>query len=605
MGEVVPIRGESGEGSDSRRLRAVIYLRVSTLEQAATDYGDDGYSLQAQGEACRRTAERLGADVLEEYVDRGKSARNADRPQLQAMLKRIGELKDVDLVIVHKVDRLARNRADDIQIVLALKKAGASLISATENIDETPSGTLLHAIMAAVAEFYSGNLAQEAKKGMKKKAELGGTPGNAPVGYLNQRDRIDGKDIGIVVPDPDRADHVRWAFQRFAEGHETVASLAAVLAERGFTLRRTARYPERQAGTSMVHRMLRNRFYAGYVRFAGVEYEGRHEPLVDEETFQIVQDNLTSRSNAKDKPRSHPHALKSVLHCGHCGRRMGLVDALSRSGLRYPYFYCLGRQADPTSCPQKYVRVERVEDAVLRHVQWLRIRPERQNRLRAAAIDFFKSRTEESAREIRLAQGRIDRLKRRREKVKEAYFADAMGIEELKVEQQKISRELVMAEGTIQRYAAVAERLETGIDAALAVLANPAVLYRSAPDSIRRQLVQELFEKIWILDQKLVGADLTRPYLELLGVDATEAAQAATSHPDAGQITYDRRDPRTYLRVERPVGALAVDDLNLRPNNLAGGSNLKQLVGLTGFEPAASSSRTRRATKLRHSPNVG
>ena len=420
MGKVVPIKPDAEQ--EPPRLRAVVYLRVSTLEQAATDYGEDGYSLQAPREACRRTAERLNADVVEEYIDRGKSARSADRPQLQMMLKRIGEQKDVDLVIVHKVDRLARNRADDVQIVLALKKAGAALVSATENIDETPSGTLLHAIMAAVAEFYSGNSAQEARKGMKKKAEVGGTPGNAPVGYLNRRDRVDGKDIGIVVPDPDRADHVRWAFRAFADGHETVASLAAALTDRGFTLRATARYPERPAGTSVVHRMLRNRFYAGYVTFAGVEYPGRHEPLVDEEIFQAVQDNLTSRNMAKDKPRSHPHPLKAVLHCGHCGhcgRRMGLVDALSRSGVRYPYFYCLGRQENPSSCPQRYVRVERVEDAVLRHMQWLRIDAERRSDLRRAVLEFFSSRTDESAREVRLARGRIDKLKRRREKVKE------------------------------------------------------------------------------------------------------------------------------------------------------------------------------------------
>ena len=120
----------------------MLYLRVSTAEQAATDYDDDGYSLHAQRDACRRAAERLNADVVDEYVDRGKSARSADRPQLQLMLRRIRDQRDVDYVIVHKVDRLARSRADDVQIVLSLRQAGATFVSATENIDETPSGTL-------------------------------------------------------------------------------------------------------------------------------------------------------------------------------------------------------------------------------------------------------------------------------------------------------------------------------------------------------------------------------------------------------------------------------------------------------------------------------
>ena len=69
--------------------RAVIYLRVSTSAQADTDYGSEGYSIPAQREACRRTAESLDAQVVEEYVDRGESARSADRPALLAMLERI------------------------------------------------------------------------------------------------------------------------------------------------------------------------------------------------------------------------------------------------------------------------------------------------------------------------------------------------------------------------------------------------------------------------------------------------------------------------------------------------------------------------------------
>ena len=87
-------------------------------------------------------------------------------------------LKDdsVTYVIVHKVDRLARNRLDDAQIHLMIQQAGAELVSATENIDETPSGMLLHGIMSSIAEFYSRNLAHEVVKGMEQKAKTGGTP---------------------------------------------------------------------------------------------------------------------------------------------------------------------------------------------------------------------------------------------------------------------------------------------------------------------------------------------------------------------------------------------------------------------------------------------
>ena len=118
---------------------AVIYLRVSTKEQAERDADPEGYSIPAQREACRRKAVQLGAAVIEEYVDCGESAKTADRPALRQLLARL-QRGDVTHVIVHKVDRLARSRADDVTIGFALKAAGAQLVSVTENIDDTPSG---------------------------------------------------------------------------------------------------------------------------------------------------------------------------------------------------------------------------------------------------------------------------------------------------------------------------------------------------------------------------------------------------------------------------------------------------------------------------------
>ena len=167
--------------------RAVIYLRVSTADQARAADAAEGYSIPAQRQACTRKAHDLGAEVVAEFADRGESGRSAARPQLQRMLARLGEHGDVDYVIVHKVDRLARNRADDVQIQLAIERAGARLVSVTENVDDTPSGQLVRNIMADLAEFYSANLATEILKGSTEKARRGGTPHKAPLGYRNIR----------------------------------------------------------------------------------------------------------------------------------------------------------------------------------------------------------------------------------------------------------------------------------------------------------------------------------------------------------------------------------------------------------------------------------
>lgn len=165
--------------------------------------------------------------------DRGESARTADRPQLQALLARIQQDGDVDAVVVHKLDRLARNMEDHVAIRALLRRRGVGLVSITENVEETASGRLVEGIHALMAEFYSANLAAEARKGMAEKAKQGGWPHQAPIGYLNKRASMGGRRVAFIVPDPERADLVRSAFQLYATGGYSVAQLAEELTERG------------------------------------------------------------------------------------------------------------------------------------------------------------------------------------------------------------------------------------------------------------------------------------------------------------------------------------------------------------------------------------
>ena len=163
-------------------MRCVIYLRVSTKEQAEKDLTEEGFSIAAQREVCVRRIRDEGWELADEYVDKGESARTADRPRLRAMLARIGEESDVEAVVVHKIDRLARNMEDHIAIRALLRRRGVALVSVTENLDDTASGRLVEGIHALMAEFYSANLAAEVRKGMGQKAKLGGYPHKAPLG---------------------------------------------------------------------------------------------------------------------------------------------------------------------------------------------------------------------------------------------------------------------------------------------------------------------------------------------------------------------------------------------------------------------------------------
>lgn len=281
---------------------AVSYLRVSTRGQAERGGGhDEGFSISAQREANKNKAQSLGAMVGKEFVGRGTSAKSADRPQLQAMLEYVKDNADrVDYVIVHKVDRLARNREDDAQISKVLREYGVQLVSTSESIDETPSGMLLHGIMSSIAEFYSQNLATEVKKGMNEKVKGGGTVGRAPLGYRNVR-RIDekGREERTVEIDEERAPLVKMALEEYATGDWSANDLADHMAECGLYTRPTPKMPSKPIPVQTLFKMLSNPYYKGVVVYKGVEYPGAHKPLISDETFEQIQTVLASKVNGE------------------------------------------------------------------------------------------------------------------------------------------------------------------------------------------------------------------------------------------------------------------------------------------------------------------
>jgi site-specific DNA recombinase len=195
------------------RKRGALYLRVSTLSQVRTDYDPEGISIPAQRVACERKAQQIGIDVVEEYVEPGKSATNIEkRPIFQQMLARIREQRDIDYVIVYKLSRLNRNRVDDAKVLMSLRRYHVGLVSATESIDDTPVGQLMHGILASFNEFRSAEDGADIRYKMGQKAKNGGTLGRAPLGYENVPVKLDGYEVRSVAIDEARAPLVKEAF---------------------------------------------------------------------------------------------------------------------------------------------------------------------------------------------------------------------------------------------------------------------------------------------------------------------------------------------------------------------------------------------------------
>jgi site-specific DNA recombinase len=196
--------------------RAVMYLRVSDKSQVERDDTEEGYSIPAQREACVQLLREQGWSLVDEYCDRGESASKDDdaRPKFNAMLQRIYEQGDVDVIVVHKRDRFARNAARHLALRAALRKRGVRLESVVNKLEETAAGYLAEGIEALVNEYHSANLSAEVKKGMRQKAQMGGWIHRAPIGYLNRKEWESGRRKAFVVLDPERAPLV-------AESHGT------------------------------------------------------------------------------------------------------------------------------------------------------------------------------------------------------------------------------------------------------------------------------------------------------------------------------------------------------------------------------------------------
>ncbi|WP_022887472.1 recombinase family protein [Glaciibacter superstes] len=469
--------------SDQQSLRfepltAVSYSRVSTDRQVGSGSTDDGFSLTAQRAANKRHALSLGAVVVAEFVERGASARTTNRLELQRMLEYVSTRK-VDLVVVHKLDRLARNRADDVQIVEALRGAGVRLVSTTENIDETASGRLVHGIMASIAEFYSHNLSTEVKKGLRQKVDEGGTAGRAPLGYGDQ----------------DRAPHISWAFEQYARRTWSVPRLTEALSSRGLSSRSSERVTGAPLGLSAVRRMLRNPYYKGVVTLNGVEHRGSHQPLVSAELWEKVQTVLVARRYS-ERSRVHNHFLQGMLYCYSCDRRLILQHVTSASGKRYTYFACSGRQASPINCHQRAIPITEAEHRVEQLYAYLSITTTERQQIENEEIEHRRTTDTDHLTQLGEIDDHLRDLDERQLKLLDAYYAGALPRTLFLDQQRWLTGRRTQAAHTRDRLKMSSDESRRELAQHLDVLEGCVRLYTGGNPVRKRDLNGTLFQKI-------------------------------------------------------------------------------------------------------------
>ena len=556
--------------------RAVLYLRVSSRGQLETDYDEDGLSIEGQREQCRRKALDLGAEIVEEYVERAESAKTDQRPALQRMLSRIRAERDIQYVILWKVDRFARNRRDDANMLFEIELAGARLVSATENIDETPAGRLMHGMLASFAEYYSRNLGAEVVKGATQKAKRGGTLGIAPIGYLNVRERLDGREIRTIAVDSDRAPLVRWLFEIYATGHYSVNDMVSLLEARGLRSRGTRRYTPRALNHASVYAVLTNDYYSGVIRYGGKKYPGRHQPLIPRELFDEVQTILRSHKQSGERERKHQHYLKGSVFCAECGLRLTYSRNIGNGGA-YEYFVCPGKQRQ--QCSQGYHRVDRVDEAIERYYATVLLSDADCDIVRREVRTRLNEMAAVSERESRRCTTVLRELEEQEKKLLRAHYDDRVSPSLYDEEQARFAREREQTEGIIARLQLDFADIEKTLDHALQLIGSEMQqVYLRASDTARRLFNQAIFERIEIEREDVAQVELARPFSDLKSLrEAQETASdptevlAGVKAGDLGSWPQEDEDPNPWGSGPFALGSIST-----------------KMVGAAGFEPATS-----------------
>jgi len=339
---------------------AVLYLRVSTDEQA-----DGPLNLFNQEQKCRNYCDLRGYHVVGVFVDSGESARTADRPEFQRMLKFCKtNRREISYVVVQDLSRFSRNNRDQAHFIAELATHGVRLCSVYEpNVDESANGKLQGNIHGTLNQYFSDSLSEKMRDRSRAAVLAGRFPWPAPLGYLNHSKSGSGANL---VPDPERASLISKAFELMATGYRTKVEILASITDAGLRTRKGKR-----VSTQTFEKILKNTMYCGFISASWLDapVKGKHEPIISEELFRTVQTVLAGRAlKTTRKRRYNPgFPLKWFTRCQACGTPITGGLATSKNKKRkFGYYWCR-----KPGCRSVMVPREELEATFLAHLRLL------------------------------------------------------------------------------------------------------------------------------------------------------------------------------------------------------------------------------------------
>lgn len=348
--------------------KAFIYARFSSDMQR-------NESIDAQIRAAEKYAAQNDYIVINKYIDRAKSATTDQRPQFQQMMSDIVST-DVDAIIVHKLDRFARNRYDSAIYRNIMKKNNVVLLSVLENLNDSPEAIILEAVIEGYNEYYSKNLAREVEKGKRENAiqckHVGGIP---PLGY-----DVDPVTKKLTI-NRFEAEAVKMIYSMYLDGCG-YGEIIFNLNQRGFKTKRGNAFRK-----NSIYEILKNEKYTGvyiYNKSAAKNADGtynRHKYKTDDEIIR-VPDGIPQIISQKDFDKvqikiqhrrrktatykaKHDYLLTGKIQCGICGSIY--VGNARKANATHPEYisYRCSRKNGSLKCRNREIRKDIIENIVL------------------------------------------------------------------------------------------------------------------------------------------------------------------------------------------------------------------------------------------------
>ncbi len=327
--------------------RCAVYTRKSTTKGLEQEYN----SLDAQEDKCKNfIAFHDDWQYERTFSDAGISGGTTERPALQELISRCQE-GEFDIVVVYKIDRMARCQRDFLNIIDTLNQGGVEFASATEAFDSsTYMGRAMRDLLGVFAEMEREMIRERTREKAAASRQRGlYLAGQPPMGYK----RVN-KHLRIV---PSQAKTIRRIFTLYAQG-ESSTSIALIL-NKDKDLYITNKGSSKKWSYREILRVLKRPLYAAYTEDSGTLYEAQHEAIIEREQWHEVQSKLDisaeeMKARLGSTRRQVDYPLRSLMQCLQCGHKMEGSYSVKKGKL-YRYYECrthkrVGKEA--CSCPR-------------------------------------------------------------------------------------------------------------------------------------------------------------------------------------------------------------------------------------------------------------